>query len=180
MIEIRKVGEAGYDAAMLGLSLNKQQDPSRMHSVALKLAFADAGSHRKFLRQIGLWFYVNLPRYLWPEMDTYKVGMTRNSGSTMHNLHKERPHIGMFHNTPQEVVDLFACQWDKWQAEKLSLAEIKACLPEGFLQDSVLYFNYEVLRTMYHDRKNHRLPDWQVILNSMLEQVERPEFIVRA
>lgn len=179
MITITKLGEAGFEAAMLGLSLNKQQDPSRMPPVAVKLAHADAGSHRKFLRQIQLWFYVNLPRMLWTEFDTYKVGMVRNSGSTMHNLHKERPHVGMFHNTPQDMIDLFACKWDEWQAGKLSLPEIKACLPEGFLQDSVLSFNYEVLRTIYHDRKNHRLPDWQIILDAMLARVEHPEYVVK-
>src|ERR1039457_4413694 len=35
--------------------------------------------HRKFLRLIQVWATWNIPRYVWTEADTYKVGMTRMS-----------------------------------------------------------------------------------------------------
>lgn len=171
--------EAGYDASMIGLSLNKEQSPAKMQHVANKLAFADSGSHRKFLRQICLWWYLKIPRYIWSEADTYKISTVRNSGSTMHNLHKKRPVAEDFHATPPQMIDMFCECWDDWQAGKLTLSEIKACLPEGYLQDSVLSMNYEVFRTMYRDRITHRLPEWQEILNSMLAQIEHPELIIK-
>lgn len=52
-----------------------------------------AGSdHRKFLRQILVSMDITAPRYWWPEFDTYKVGTTANSTSTMHTIHK-RPFV---------------------------------------------------------------------------------------
>ena len=44
------------------------------------------GEHRKFLRQIILSFDLTAPLYFWKEFDTYKIGTTSNSTSTMHKL----------------------------------------------------------------------------------------------
>ena len=35
---------------------------------------------------------------------------------------------------------------------------LKGMLPESFLQKRTICLNYEVLATMYRQRKNHRLP----------------------
>lgn len=35
--------------------------------------------------------------------------------------------------------------------------KIKAMLPEGFIQTRMVSLNYQVLRTMYNQRKGHRL-----------------------
>ena len=42
--------------------------------------------HAKFLRQIFVSVDITAPIYWWKEMDTYKVGTTANSTSTMHKL----------------------------------------------------------------------------------------------
>ena len=38
--------------------------------------------------------------------------------------------------------------------------KIKAMLPEGFIQTRMVSLNYQVLRNMYRQRKNHRLSGW--------------------
>lgn len=43
--------------------------------------------HRKFLRQILVSVDIEAPLYWWKEYDTYKVGTTANSTSTMHRIH---------------------------------------------------------------------------------------------
>ena len=49
-----------------------------------------AGSdHRKFMRQIILSADIYAPLYWWKEFDTYKVGTTANSTSTMHKIHSK-------------------------------------------------------------------------------------------
>ncbi|MEG1995860.1 MAG: hypothetical protein RR255_05570, partial [Bacilli bacterium] len=49
-----------------------------------------AGSdHRKFLRQIFVSVDITAPLYWWKEYDTYKVGTTANSTSTMHKIHSK-------------------------------------------------------------------------------------------
>ena len=46
-----------------------------------------AGSpHDKFMRQIFVSVDITAPLYWWKEMDTYKIGTTANSTSTMHKL----------------------------------------------------------------------------------------------
>ena len=42
--------------------------------------------HRKFMRQIFVSVDITAPLYWWKEFDTYKVGTTANSTSTMHKL----------------------------------------------------------------------------------------------
>ena len=42
--------------------------------------------HRKFLRQIFVSLDITAPLYWWKEFDTYKVGTTANSCSTMHKI----------------------------------------------------------------------------------------------
>ena len=53
----------------------------------LAMRLCAAGSeHRKFLRQIQVSVDITAPIYLFKELDTYKVGTTANSTSTMHKL----------------------------------------------------------------------------------------------
>lgn len=46
--------------------------------------------HRKFMRQIFVSMDITAPLYWWKEFDTYKVGTTANSCSTMHKLTAKR------------------------------------------------------------------------------------------
>ena len=43
--------------------------------------------HRKYLRMIHVQMDITGPLYWWKEFDTYKVGTTANSCSTMHKIH---------------------------------------------------------------------------------------------
>lgn len=51
-----------------------------------KRLIAGGSEHRKFLRQIFVSVDITAPLYWWKEFDTYKVGTTANSTSTMHKL----------------------------------------------------------------------------------------------
>ena len=54
----------------------------------LMMRLRNAGTdHRKFMRMIVVYVDITAPRYWWPEMDAYKVGVVRNSCSTMHKIH---------------------------------------------------------------------------------------------
>ena len=43
--------------------------------------------HRKFMRMITVYLDITAPLYWWKEFDTYRVGVERNSCSTMHKIH---------------------------------------------------------------------------------------------
>ena len=43
--------------------------------------------HRKFMRMITVYVDITAPLYWWKEFDTYRVGVEKNSCSTMHKIH---------------------------------------------------------------------------------------------
>lgn len=54
---------------------------------ALMKKLCKAGTdHRKFMRMITVYIDITAPLYWWKEFDTYKVGTTANSCSTMHKI----------------------------------------------------------------------------------------------
>ena len=142
------------------------------NDLKLALKLANAGSdHRKFLRQIFVSVDITAPLYWWKEFDTYKVGTVANSCSTMHTIHKKEFTLDDFsHDKLNEYnkrilkayIDaintdrkLFLETNDKdywWQMIQM--------LPTSYNQLRTVTLNYEVLRNIYHSRKNHKLDEW--------------------
>ena len=55
---------------------------------SLMMTLRNAGTdHRKFMRMITVYADVIAPLYWWKEFDTYRVGVEKNSCSTMHKIH---------------------------------------------------------------------------------------------
>lgn len=141
------------------------------------------GEHRKFLRQIYVGFDVVLPRYLWSEFDTYGF-QPKNSCSTMHKLFRKdrciREDQFIYHPYDEEALQdtirqlnvLRALYFNPATEDKNEiLRRAKALLPEGFLQRRTVATNYEQLRNMYHQRKNHRLPCWTQVICPFIESL---------
>jgi len=130
-----------------------------------------AGSeHRKFLRMIVVWVDMTLPRYVWAEFDTYKIGVVRNSCSTIHKLGSAELTLEDFEEGPlmpeylNPVIDELN-KIAKRMKEEQSFAwrrTMKQILPESFLQKATVMLNYEVLLSMFFQRRNHRLKEWNV------------------
>jgi len=130
----------------------------------------------KFLRSIIVSTDIVAPRYWWSEFDTYKVGTVSNSCSTMHKLSAYPITIDMFEidkNANGEIeelsywtilVDHLEMLRQKYLRDKNYkwFRLMKQELPESFLQRRTITLNYAVLRTMIHQRKNHRLKEWSI------------------
>lgn len=174
------VEEAGSGPALTGLAFNKKQIKD-MHPVADALAAKDGG-HNKFLESIVLWIDVTAPRYWWQEADTYRVGSTKQSESTMHTLIKEvRDGIDSDAFEPGSVTPEQKQAMEDALAQgdaEICLVELKKRIPEGFLQRRMWCINYKTLRNIYHQRKNHRLPHWRVFLEDVLNQISEPAWVV--
>lgn len=129
---------------------------------------ARGGDHRKFLRYIVVWCDFVLPRYVWQEVDTYKVGTVRNSCSTMNTLGKRPLAQSDFEGGIPEVMlaALNAAVEDFREAggaraKRVERVTMKGLLPEGFLQRATYLLNYEVGFRMFGSRRGHRLPMWR-------------------
>lgn len=140
---------------------------------------AGGNEHAKFLRQIAVWVDITAPLYFWSECDTYKVGTTANSTSTMHKLgYKEfreelfetRGYEGASDLLQDRINRLNAIRNNWLQAKENGDTEetnrlfrlMKAELPTSYLQTRTWSANYAVLRNMYFQRRNHRLSEWSV------------------
>ena len=143
MIEVKLIGTAGWDAAMLALHLPFGKPPKsvdgiiNMEDEKLLNALVKAGDdHAKVTRGIVAYLDINAPRYWWVEMDTYRIGReTLASESTMHI---------QGHGLSED-----------------ELVAMKGSLTEGTMQRRIVMLSYQTLRRIYHQRKHHRLPEWR-------------------
>ena len=146
--------------------------------------------HRKFLRQIIVSVDITAPLYWWKEFDTYKVGTTANSTSTMHKL-ASTPITQECFETDDYCGDLVYFTHDgdtltdhtvdsimQGLIEDLELLrqkynetkdkrywkELIRLLPNGWLQTRTVTMNYENLRSMAHQRIGHKLSEWRSLL----------------
>lgn len=171
-MEIRILRESGYEEALLGLSLSFNRDPAEMAAVARRLAFKGDG-HNKFLESIVVWLDVRAPRYFWQQLDTYRVGVSKQSESTMHTMTKSGLGQGQFENPLPEALlaymnELIAA--DDWRA-------VKSVLPESFLQRRILCVNYMALQRMIRQRSSHRLPEWRQFISDVVATAAHPELL---
>lgn len=144
---------------------------------------AGGSEHRKFLRQIFVSVDITAPLYWWKEADTYSVGITKNSTSTMHTIIKHPIIIEDFELddfcTPLESVyfhdTVYNCNQyrdgylknkdtDPELAKKYWKALIRI-LPESYLQTRTVTMNYENLRSIVKQRAGHKLTEWHAFVD---------------
>lgn len=146
----------------------------------MKKLVAAGSDHRKFMRFINVTVDVTAPLYWWKEYDTYKVGTVANSCSTMHKIHDKPFHVDDFSTehliatdavwndyVPYRVLlTIITCL--NWHRElyiktkdKQHWWQMIQLLPSSYNQRRTLQLNYEVLRNIYHARKNHKLDEWR-------------------
>lgn len=175
-MEIIKLKESGYDEAALGFSLSYNSTVERAKQLFPSYAFKQGGEN-KFLESIYVWLDVTAPRFWWQEGDTYRVGCSKQSASTMHTLLKNKLNQEDFEYPVDEEYLKFLNNWIF--SENRNIEQIKNSLPEGFLQRRIWCLNYKTLQNIYNQRKNHRLPQWHFFIDEVLNQLDHPEFIVK-
>lgn len=183
------------DECTLGLGENCKRTTESLNTYIgpndLKLAkqLIKAGpEHRKFLRQIFVSVDITAPLFWWKEFDTYKMGTTVNSTSTMHKLATTPITMECFENDFFEKIRIgnivpdtiiYYCE----ELRKLYLEtkdkkywrELIRWLPESWLQKRTVTMNYENILSMVHQRKNHKLNEW-----SGKDDPRKPNFIAWA
>ena len=189
MIKIENVETYGWEAAIRGMrnpmnSWDKSDSywdfpeyPDRFvigeNDLALMKKLAKAGAdHGKFLRMITVTFDVTAPLYWWKEFDTHKVGTVANSCSTMHRIHSKEFTLDDFSH--EHLLDESIEALDAWlhllnscrkhyleSNNKLWWWQMIQLLPSSYNQRRTVQLNYQVLKSMYHARLNHKLDEWR-------------------
>ena len=195
-IKIENVDVYGFEASIRGMrnpmnshdksdskfGFSDDHHPFWMGENDLKLmkTLSKAGNdHAKFLRMINVTVDIIAPLYWWKEFDTYKVGTVANSTSTMHKIHAKEftlddfshEHLSPWNETVLSniIAELNASRDqylrtknkdDWWQMIQL--------LPSSYNQKRTVQLNYQVLKSMYFARKDHKLDCWHTLCDWML------------
>ena len=140
---------------------------------------AKAGTdHRKFMRMMPVMVRITAPLYWWKEFDTYKVGTVANSCSTMHKIQAKEftmddfscEHLmGGYLEQMRRIIDdlnnarKYFTVGDQFfsPGNKRDWWQMIQLLPSSYNQTRNVMLNYEVLRNIYHARKNHKLDEWR-------------------
>ena len=149
---------------------------------ALAKRLFDAGTeHRKYLRQIFVTCDILAPLYWWKEADTFKVGTTANSCSTMHKIHSKEFVLDDFstehlhrlaYSTLKNVVSDLNYYRELYLKSKSKdyWWDMIQLLPSSYNQLRTVTMNYEVLANIIRQRKNHKLDEWIEFCKIMLEE----------
>lgn len=148
------------------------------NDLALMKKLSKAGTdHAKFLRFITVTADITAPMFWWFEYDTYKVGTVKNSCLKMHKIHikpflyddfthegidevtTDYPELKRIFRNYIETIEELRLLFNKTQEKKYWRALIEM-LPESYNMRATVLTNYQVLKNIYHARKNHKLNEW--------------------
>lgn len=143
--------------------------------------------HRKWNRMVTVTMDIAAPLYWWKEYDTYKVGTVANSCSTMHKIQAKKFEMSDFSvehlrslRVMHEVIDELNFYRDKFNKDKKKEDwwEMIQLLPTSYNQKRTVHLNYEVLGTIYHQRRHHKLDEWVEFCDT-IKTLPYSEFITR-
>ncbi len=179
-MEIRIVEEAGHLTAIEAMAFSHQTEcdlqliPSGDVNLktAKTLASKDKG-HNKFLESIMVWFDMRAPLYFWKQFDTYRVGITKQSKSTMHTLMKQL----LWADDLVDTVSLEQIDYVNEAIKNGNFNEAIANLPEGYLQTRRVCCSYKTIRHIIQQRQHHKLGEWKEFCDFMKDMLEYPELL---
>lgn len=152
----------------------------------IKSSIKGGNSHSKFLRQIFVTVDITASLYYFKEFDTYKIGTTANSCSTMHKLASTPITLENF-EIDDFAIPYFIDVVKNCEELRVRYNETKdknywraliQLLPESWLQMRTVTLNYQVLRTMYFDRRNHKLSEWNTDFINWLKTLPYAEELI--
>ena len=140
---------------------------------ASRLGSAQNGlGHDNFLKGITLQVDVRAPLYWWKEAQRYHWFDFVSSQSTMHCLLKFDVREQCVEETDPVVLRRVEELVEEYRAipddeahraeQKAKWRTIVASLPCGFMLAATMVTNYQQLKTMYIQRRHHKLKEWHV------------------
>ena len=124
--------------------------------------------HDNYLKGIVVEFDVTAPLYWWKQAQRYHWFDFVSSQSTMHCLLKFDASTQCVSDTNKEILAILSRIKDEYNAiddsevekKKAKWRELVASTPCGFCLGATMVTNYQQLKTMYQQRKNHKLVEW--------------------
>jgi hypothetical protein len=141
------------------------EDVEKAKARAAKLGVAPIGSgHDQFLTSIIVQFDLTFPLKAWVELQRYHFVDFCSSMSTMHRITQMDIKECCNQYVDENILDILSKKIDNYNENpsKENFYQVIYNIPSGFEYTARLTTNYRQLKTIYSQRKNHRLPDWHV------------------
>lgn len=191
MIKFEKIEVFGWDSAIRGMrnareswlkSTSEGDILGDEDSTLMKNLIKAGPSHSKFRRMIVVYVDITAPLFWWKEFDTYKIGTVANSCSSIWHAKKRDFTIKDFDTDYMNHYDLDVLMDTITRLNKISMEgwtkdkdeyvwKIQRLLPMCYLQKRTVMLNYEVLATIYGQRKHHILPEWKEFCNDFIHKL---------
>ena len=160
-------------ASKLPMAVKAEEVTSEITERTKKLGQAKSGSgHDNFLKGIIVQFDLKATVKLWTEMERYHFVEFVSSQSSMHRIAQfnlDEQYISYVDprmvTIMKELVEEYNTYKKQGETEKAKIAYLN-CLyssPAGLQLTARLSTNYQQLKTIYYQRRNHRLPEWRTI-----------------
>ena len=146
-----------------------------------KLASADIGSgHDNFLNGIIVQFDLTFSNKAWVELQRYHFIDFISSQSTMHRLPKFNLDEAYNEYVDPRMITIMKELIAEYNKNSSVENYLKALYsnPAGFELTAGMTTNYRQLKTIYHQRKNHRLPEWREFCK-WIEKLPHAEWITK-
>jgi hypothetical protein len=184
-MRVENVCVYGFDESVKGAKFPMSVDTSTLNCEVTKgvdaLGRAEIGSgHDNFLNGIIVQFDLTCSNKMWVEMERYHFIDFVSSQSTMHRIAK-MDFVKSFNSyvTARTVIECnrlkAAYQEDPTPENYLKLLYN---IPSGMELTARMTTNYRQLKTIYRQRKDHRLPEWREFCR-WLETLPHSEWITR-
>lgn len=129
-----------------------------------RLAQCDPGSgHDQFLTGIVVQFNLTLTNKAWVEAERYHFLDFVSSQSTMHRIAKfdlDQAYINYVDPRMVEIMKALVAEYNSDPTPEKYLRVLYSN-PAGFRLTARMTTNYRQLKTIYRQRRNHRLPEWR-------------------
>lgn len=199
---VSNVNVYGFEEAVKGAKYSYAIDTNAVTSevtkTTLSLANSKAGSgHDQFMTGIIVQFDLTFSNKAWVEAERYKFLNFISSQSTMHRITKfdlDQAYLLYVDNRIVEIMKEKVKAYNELQAQMTSFKnegkdvsemmntlnemylEILYSNPAGFRLTAKMTTNYRALKTIYNQRKDHRLPEWRAFCE-WVKTLPHSEFI---
>lgn len=199
---VSNVNVYGFEEAVKGAKYSYAIDTNAVTSevtkTTLSLANSKAGSgHDQFMTGIIVQFDLTFSNKAWVEAERYKFLNFISSQSTMHRITKfdlVQAYLPYVDNRIVEIMKEKVKAYNELQAQMTSFKnegkdvsemmntlnemylEILYSNPAGFRLTAKMTTNYRALKTIYNQRKDHRLPEWRAFCE-WVKTLPHSEFI---
>ena len=129
------------------------------------LGRASVGSgHDNWLNGVIVQFDLTFTNKVWVEAERYHFLDFVSSQSTMHRITKFNLDKAYIEYTDPRMIEIMQQLVDQYNADPTPDNYLKVLYsnPAGFKITAGMTTNYRQLKTIYYQRKNHRLPEWRV------------------